>query len=225
MEFFLSQLLFKGDLSRIVYSKEDIAFRRRLETLGRGSVGDNTYNYITLNLPYAIYSQTGTYEEDDRDSVMSASQIVLGMHLYDRKLKLKSAAMKVKYSATAFFARRDDVNIASQLLYWEKQPIFPVYFIVITEIANYPIPTPVFITLDSFDSNVEYAEKEWLTNSKIFPIKMEFTIRTYQALIENIDNIIRLPLRFSGMYGYNNDPYDPDCNPVLTEKTSLMFAD
>ena len=76
MEFFLSQLLLKGDLRKVVYSKEDIAFRRRLETLGEGTVRDKTFNYITLDLPFAVYSQTGGLEEDDRGFTQNAGQII-----------------------------------------------------------------------------------------------------------------------------------------------------
>lgn len=221
MEFFLSNLLFKGDLSRVVYSKEDIAFRRRVETVGKGDVENNNYNYINLDLPYAVYSQTGSYEEDDRGSTQNVGQIVLGQVQPESGIVLKAAALKIKYSATAFFARRDDINIASQLLYWEKTPKFPVYYIVQHELYGWPIDIPVFITLDSFDSNVEYAEKDWLEKSKIFPIKMEFTIRSYQTLIESIDRTIKLPIRFSGLYGYNEDAEEP----VYTETTSLIWAD
>lgn len=220
MEFFLSQLLFKGDLKRVVYSKEDIAFRRRIETIGNGSIENNQYNHTNLDLPFVVYSQAGSYEPDDRGATQNAGQIVLGQVQPDSGLIVKSAAVKTSYSATAFFARRDDVNVASQLLYWESTPKFPVYFIVEHVICGYPVDIPVFITLDSFDSDVEYAEKDWLTRAKIFPIKMNFTVRSYQTLIEAIDDGIELPVRFSGLYGYNKNE-----ELVLTEKTSLVWAD
>jgi hypothetical protein len=220
MEFYLSQLLFMGDLKRVVYSKEDIAFRRRVETLGKGDVQDNNYNYINLDLPYGIYSQEGTYEPDDRGSTQNAGQIVLGQIQPDSGLIVRAAALKVKYNATLFFARRSDVNVAAQLLYWESQPKFPLYFIVQHNLYGWPIDIPVFITLESFDMNTDYAEKDWLTKSKIFPIKCEFVIRSYQTLIESIDSDIKLPLRFQGLYGYNSDN-----DLVFTEKTSLVWGD
>jgi len=219
MEFFLSHLLFKGDLSRVVYSKDDIAFRRRVETVGKGDIKGDDYNYINLNLPFATYSQTGSYEPDDRGSTQNAGQIVLGQMQEESGLIIKAAAVKTEYSSTLFFARRDDVNVASQLLYWESTPKFPLYYVVQHELGGWPIDIPVFITLDSFDSNVDYAEKEWLEKSKIFPIKCKFTIRSYQTLIENIEDIIPLPIRFSGLYGYN------DQKIVYTQKTSLLWAD
>jgi hypothetical protein len=211
-------LLFKGDLSRVVYSKEDIAFRRRIETLGNGDIKNGEYNYVTLDLPFAVYSQTGPFEEDDRGSTQNAGQIVLGQVDPDSGIIVKAAAVKTKYNATIFFSRRDDVNVASQLLYWEKTPKFPVYYIVEHTINGFPIDIPVFMTLESFDSNVDYEEKTWLQQSKIFPIKCEFTIRSYQTLIEHIDNTIKLPIRFSGLYGYNDEEI------YFTQRTCLIWA-
>lgn len=221
MEFYLSQLLFRGDLSRVVYSREDIAFRRRVETVGSGvgREGMPEYDHLSLNLPYAVYSQEGSYEPDDRPAVMNAGMQVIGQTQPDSGINVKSAAVKIAYTATAFFSRRDDINIASQLLYWERTPKFPLYFIVEHVLAGYPIDIPVFITLESLDSNVSYQEKDWLVKSKIFPLKMEFTVRSYQTLIETVDSGLKLPIRFSGLYGYN------DHRIVFTQKTSLIWSD
>jgi len=220
MEFFISQKLFKGDLSRVVYSKEDIAFRRRIETVGKGDVKGQDYNYINLDLPYAVYSQSGSYEPDDRGSTQNAGQIVMGQMQPDNGVILKAAAVKIAYESTIFFSRRDDVNVASQLLYWEMTPKFPLYYIVEYNLCGVPMDIPVFITLESFDSNVDYAEKEWLEKSKIFPIKCQYTIRSYQTLIEKVDDGIELPVRFSGLYGYNKEN-----EIVYTQKTSLIWSD
>jgi hypothetical protein len=219
LEFFLSTLLFRADIKRVIYSKDDIAFRRRIETLGNGDVKLDQFNYVQLDLPFAAYSQTGPYEEDDRGSTQNAGQIVLGQIQPDTGIIVKAAAVKVKYNATVFFARRDDVNIASQLLYWEKTPKFPIYYIVQHTLAGFPIDIPVFMTLESFDSNVDYNEKDWLLKSKIFPIKLEFTIRSYQTLIEHIDDTIKLPIRFSGLYGYNDEEI------IFAQNTAMIWSD
>jgi len=218
VEFFLSELLFKRDLSRVVYAKEDIAFRRRVETVGKGRVDAGKYDVTGLDLPFAAYSQSGNLEPDDRSYAMNSGQIVLGQMQPDTGINVKAAAVMVKYSATAFFARRDDVSIASQLLYWDTQPKFPLYVIIQHRIAGWPLDIPVFITIDSFDSDVAYQEKKWLTDSKIFPVKIEMTIRTYQTLIEH-DGGYKLPLRFSGLYAYN------DQDIYFTHDTILNWAD
>jgi hypothetical protein len=220
VEFFLSQLLFKSDLSRVIYSKEDICFRRRLELVGNGDLQNQTFDYTRLDLPFAIYSQIGSYEPDDRSASMNAAAAVKGHIQPDTGIILKHLPVKIKYSATAFYARRDDVNIASQALYWETYPKSPIYFMVNFQLAGQPLDIPAFITLETVDSNVDYLEKKWLTDSKIFPIKIELTIRSYQTLIETLDGGKQmLPLRWAGLYGYNNERI------YLTQNSILMWAD
>ena len=225
IEFFLSHLLFNKDLSRVVYSKDDIAFRRRAEMIGTGMTRDQfeskSYPYLSLDLPFAVYSMSGSFEADDRIASMNAAAAVKGHMQPDTGIILKNMPVKIKYTCTAFFGRRDDVNVASQLLYWEQNPKWPLYFIVHHQIAGQPLDIPVFMQIESVDSNVDYTEKKWLEESKIFPVKIELTVRTYQTLIETTSEVgHKLPLRWSGLYGYNTN------NEVMfTQNSLLMFAD
>jgi hypothetical protein len=219
MEFLISSLLYKQDFSRVVYSKDDICFRRRVETLGKGDLAGGEYNHVSLDLPFTSYSQTGNYEPDDRASSMNAAAAIVGHMQPDSGVIVKNMPVKIKYSMTSFFARRDDVNIASQLLYWESNPKFPLYYIVHHTIAGYPIDIPVFMTIEQTEMNTDYQEKNWLQQSKIFPLKTDVTIRTYQTLIESIDPNVMLPLRFQGLYGYN------DSEIYFTQNAVLLWAD
>lgn len=220
MEFFLSELLFSGDLSRVLYSKEDIAFRRRIETIGRGDIKGKKLSYMTLGLPFAIYSQESTITEDDRGATQNAGQIVKGQIDPDTGIVVKAAAVKVGYQATVFFSNLDDVNVATQLLYFEKTPKAPLYFVVEGDVCGMPLDIPVFISLEDIDADPQYSAegKQFLTESKILPVKLKFTIRTYQTLIEDVEGRIKLPLRFSGLYAYNDEEV------VFTQKTSLIWA-
>ena len=220
MEFFLSKTLFKNDLKRVLYSKEDIAFRRRVETVGRGDIKGKKLSYMTLDLPFGIYSQETTIQEDDRGATQNAGQIVRGQIDPDTGIVVRAAAVKVGYTSTIFFSNLDDVNVATQILYFEKTPKAPLYFVVESDVCGTPVNIPVFISLEEIDSDPQYTAdgKQFLTEAKILPIKLKFTIRTYQILIEDIENTIKLPLRFSGLYAYNDEEV------VFTQKTSLIWA-
>jgi len=224
MEFLFSWLLYKKDLSRVIYSKEDIAFRRRVELLGKGDIKGQQLNVINLDLPFTCYSQTSSLEEDDRPAAMNSAAAVRGHYLPNLDIVMRHLPVKIKYSATCFFGRRDDVNVASQLLYWEMNPKGPLYFMVKHTLAGYPLEIPVFMTIESVDSNVDYAEKTFLESSRIFPIKVELTIRSYQCLIENIENTILLPLRFSGYGVYNQNRQTYYANECVMEFVETKFC-
>ena len=53
IESFLATILFKGDLSRIVYCKEDIAFRRRIELVDAANKDTTAIQPVSLQLPFA----------------------------------------------------------------------------------------------------------------------------------------------------------------------------
>lgn len=219
LEWFLSTLLFKGDVSRVLYSKEDIVFRRRTETVGQGFVkGENNINYVSLNLPFVCYSAAGSYEEDDRPASMNTSAAVKGWISPETGIVVKAMPVKINYQATAFFAKLRDVDKAATLLYWEQYPKAPLYMSVENDVAGMKVDVPVNVTIESIDQNPDYAEKDWLEKSKIFPVKIGLTIRSYQLLIEDFDNTIKLPVRFSGLYAYNDEDI------VFTQKTSLIWA-
>lgn len=219
LEWFLSTLLFKGDVNRVLYSKEDIVFRRRTETVGKGFVkGDNNINYVSLDLPFACYSAAGSFEEDDRTASMNTAAAVKGWVSPETGIVVKAMPVKINYQATAFFAKLRDVDKAATLLYWEQYPKAPLYMSVENDVAGMKVDVPVNVTIESIDQSPEYAEKEWLNKSKIFPVKIGLTIRTYQILIEDFENTIKLPVRFSGLYAYNDEDI------VFTQKTSLIWA-
>jgi hypothetical protein len=219
MEWLISSLLYKGDFSRVVYSKEDMCFRRRLETLGSGDVASSNVSYVSLHLPFSCYSQTGNYEPDDRPGSMNAGAAIRGQ-MQESGILVKYMPVKIDYTIVSFFSRRDDVNIASQLLYWEANPKAPLYYVVHHSLCGYPLDIPVYMSLDQTDMNVDYNEKKWLEESRIFPLKTKVTIRTYQTLIESIDKTTWFPLRFQGLYGYNGDN-----KIILTQSAVLLWAD
>jgi hypothetical protein len=150
---------------------------------------------------------------------MNAAAAVIGQVQPDSGIRVKFMPVKIQYTMSSFFSRRDDVNVASQLLYWEANPKFPLYYTVHHTIAGSPIDIPVFMSLEQTDMNVEYAEKDWLVKSRIFPLKTNVVIRTYQVLIEHIDKGMMLPIRFSGLYGYN------DKEVYFTQNALLIWAD
>ena len=82
LEAFLAKEFFKGDFSRVIYSAQDIVFRRRIELLDSGKDGEQL-NVTNLNLPFCSYMQVGDPEEDDRLATKNASLAVLGIYQED----------------------------------------------------------------------------------------------------------------------------------------------
>ena len=96
LEWFLSTLLFKGDVGRVLYSKEDIVFRRRTETVGKGFVkGDNNIKYVSLDLRFACYSAASSFEEDDRTASMNTAAAIKGWVSPETGIVVKAMPVKI----------------------------------------------------------------------------------------------------------------------------------
>lgn len=220
LEAFLSDLLFKGDLSRVIYSVPDITFRRRVELMDQGKSENLELSPLSLGLPYASYYQASDWEEDDRGWTQNVSQAIKG--LYDMQLYrfIRSLACKSTYKIQAFFSRRDDVRVAQQLLYWEKSPKHPIWLYSSFTWKEKPLAIPAYVTIESINTAPEWKDLDYLAKSRIFPIEIEVTIRSYQVLLPNINNIIPLPIRWSNPAIGASD----DDTIYITEETLLEFA-
>lgn len=224
IEKFLAELIFKKDYSRIVYSRPDAVFRRRIETLDKGKTGTEllkeSFKPISLELPFAAYSQETDWEADDRPYVQNASQAVLGIYDMNIYRRLRSLACKSKFKITLYFSRRDDVRIAQQLLYWEQQPQHPVWMYTVFNWKGKPIGIPANLTIESINTTPNWEELKFLESQRIFPIEVEVTVRSYQVIIPNVENVVRLPYRWQHL------PNDDDSDDIyITESTVLEFVD
>lgn len=218
IEKFFAELLFKKDYSRVLFSPSDSIFRRRIETLDRGKKDDTKLTPISLNLPFASYCQSSDWEADDRPFVQNTSQAVLGIYDMSIYRRLRSLACKSKYKAKIFFSSREDVRTAHQLLYWEQEPKHPIWLYSCFIWKGSPLAIPAFLTIDSINTTPDWEELKFLEQQRIFPIEVEFTVRSYQVIIPNIDGIVRLPYRFQ------NYDFDDENNMYLTEETLLEFV-
>lgn len=85
---------------------------------------------------------------------------------------------------------------------------------------------PCNITIENVDTNPAYEEKDFLENARIFPITVEFVVRSYQILIPNIDHIIDLPIRWGNKYSPETFDSQEDAaeNTFIVQEAILIWA-
>lgn len=219
IEWFISKLLFKGDLNRVCYAMPDATFRRRIELLDAG-VTEDSFNPISLQLPYASYYQSADWDADDRESSSQAGQAIVGEYIQDIYQRVRSIAVKSNYKINCFFSRRDDIRLAEQLVLQEKLPQSPIWLYSVVNWRGHKLGIPINITIDTVTTQPQWNELTLLEQQRIFPMEISLTVRSYFIQINNIDQIIPLPIRFQD---YADNWEDGDVI-YLTEKTILDFA-
>ena len=216
VETWLANLLFEGDMTRVIYSAPDISFRRRIELLDTGKTEDTEYTPISLNLPYASFFQTSDWEDDDRFAAKQTGQMITGDYDMTVYRHIRSRAVKSTYTVQILVARRDDVRAMAQLISWEASPKGPILLYHTAEWKGNKINIPIFTTIEKIDTKPSYNEKDFLEKTRMFPIEVTLTVRSYEVLIGNVNNVIDLPIRF-------NQPEEDD-TIYITKQAELEFA-
>lgn len=224
LETFFCDVLFKGDMKRIIYASEDIAFRRRVETLDSRQEynSDSPITPEGLDLPYLSYFPETDPEADDRATSVSAAQAIIGEWDEDFETNIRSLATKQTYKATIWVARREEARFFHLMLLQEKEPKFPIRYFYTLEWRGVNLSIPINITIENITTKPNFKQTDFLTKNKLFPIDIEMTVRTYQLVINSFDNYCQLPKRFSNVI----DDYD-EINPpteYITEKVVLNWA-
>lgn len=215
---FLSDVLFNGDISRVVYSEPSLAFRKRMESNYNG-MENGEIRAESLNLPFATFCQTSDFTPDDRLAAKNAALSIIGKYDTSINSRIRNLAYTQKYQATIFFSRRDDIRYAAHLLNWEQNPEFPIQTYTEVNYGGVVLPIPVIITINSVNTNPDYKEKDFLSKSRIFPVIVEFTILSYQLHVWGTD-LIKLPFKF---YNYDKGELKPD-SVCYTERAVLFFG-
>lgn len=222
LEDVFSLLLFEHDLKRFIYSAPDIAFRRRIELLDTEQAEEQLqYSAETLQLPFASYYRTGDPQEDDRPATKNIAMAVIGSYVESISQRIRFVSTKTDYQMILYFNSMEDTRKAHQLLFWEGFPDHELKSYVVVRFGKSTLKLPVFFKIKNIDTNPAYNEKDWLEKMRIFPVKVDMEVRSFQLLINNIKGAYPLPIRFANHGSLVDAAYDD--NIYYTEKVLLDF--
>lgn len=226
IEYFLSRVLFhtkegEPNGSRIIYSQDSLAFRKRIEFLDNQGFDENTeVNVTTLDLPFTNYSRSTAFEPDDRQASVTAAHMLIGDYDTLTSNYLKAMSVKSTFEGTAWFGRFDDAQMAFTRLQWEQNPKGPIWIVTPVNWYGVNLLIPSFITIEDLQFDPDFKEEAMLETLRLIPVKYKFTVRSYQVHYEKYDSV-SLPLRFGDKYKIK-DNMEYGTVP-LTEKVTLNF--
>ncbi len=224
LETFFSDVLFHGDIKRVLYASQDIAFRRRIQTLDTKQEYNEDSPIVPegLDLPFVQYFPDTDPEADDRAASVSAAAAIIGEWDEDFETNVRSIATKQSYKANLFVSRREEARFFHLLLLQEKEPKFPIRYYYTLEWRGVNLTIPVNITIEEISTTPNYEETKFLTKNKVFPISIGLTVRTYQMVVNSFENFCQLPKRFSNVIDDYNEINPP--TEYITEKVVLNWA-
>ena len=217
IEYYIAKLLLKKDLKRMVYAKDDVCFRRRMELVDSEKRDGAELSAVSLDLPFVSFYQDSNWKEDqDRNG---AGQMVNGIYCVDTGTFIRSMQVEADYNATCFFGRDDDARLAQQILTWEQNPQSPTWIYNAVNWRKRQLLIPTFVTFESIEYNPNYNEMDWLDKSRIIPIQLKMKVHSSQILMDrSVDGSI-LPMKLQNY----DDHMDDGAEVPITEESILGF--
>lgn len=173
-----ADVLFYGDLSRIIYASPEYNFKER----GRK-------NESNLNLPFMSYWLNVISDETDRKLFSNQINVDgLDLGLTAANIKPQITPLHLEYDALVFFSQDRDLKYASYLINKLHSNENVVYYYLQVDGTETVVKIPAFLTYD-VSYNPEFKEQDWLEENKIMSIAMTWNIDTLQlnVLNESID--------------------------------------
>lgn len=159
-------LLFKGDINRIIYASDGYAFKER-----------SRKNDILLGIPFMNYYLQGMFKDTGNRQLWNNEAQVIGLRdigQYQKELgrPIRAVPVRMSFESSVFFSQPFDAMYAYQKLADDSANEIILESTYLTE-NNLQISNSVFITYEPVWSP-EYTEQEWLQDNKIIPIGMNF---------------------------------------------------
>lgn len=173
---FLCNEIFPDDGSRLVYAKNEFAFRRRLQTQGGNE--NSEFQTNTLNFPFMNYAiqSSGVSRNTDR-TIKSHPLEVLGFYVPKLGRRLRATPLQIKFESTFFSTEESDIDYALSKFQWcmtEEYLLQPTITIEGVDFANFGS-----LTFDGTDYNANYDESDFLKENRIKTVGVNMTLDTY----------------------------------------------
>ena len=191
---YIAKMCLRNDSSRVIMASNDYAFRRRFETTDM-SINYNDLETSSLNFPFAnFWPQNSTITPDERFAAKTAALIYSGIEMGSTRVRAASVILSIP--TTIYFDREDDARMCTEKLYFESYNEH--YYSTKARYADNLFDLPISIEVTGLSFNPQFNETDWLKKQRIFPITVDFKVRTY----------ILYP------------PYQPDYNVEVSEDFS-----
>lgn len=189
-----ANMFFNGDKSRIIYSSDEYAFRKRANQ-----------NEGNLNLPFMNFYMVN-YDPGERTR-WNVNAYATGLFIPELQTKVRFAPIQLDYEASFWTHTNYDINYAFSEFVWDtdnKTILKPWVNIQEQEVAF-----PAHLSYDGLDFNPQYKENDWLERNKIHSASADFTVETLALKVnENISIPEEVVFNFAYSQGIEEGSFD-----------------
>ncbi len=171
----LGAYLFPNDPSRVIYSSNDHAFRRRLRLNSRDDISQFQIN--SLNLPFLNFAISSSGISSNTNRPWKSYPLELnGIMDWTLNKKFRLSPVNISFEATYLSDKEIDIQYAFSKITWDNalETILKPQLEIEGESFNN-------IGILSYDINYrpQYNENDWFEKNKIRTISLNFSIDTF----------------------------------------------
>lgn len=171
IEYHFKDILFKGDINRILWASNEYCFKER-----------SRFHEGLLNIPFMNYYLKEISPDTSPRALWNHEAQVRGLRDFDSYLSrfgkpIRLVPVRLSFESNVFFNQPFDAMYAFQQLKDDSANEIILYSSY-QSIDNNILVSPNFMTYTP-EWNPEYTEKEWLEQNKIISVGMDFEIITF----------------------------------------------
>ena len=167
-----TNMIFQNQPNRIVYSRDQYAFRQR--SIQTTKLNNTQVSLQTLDLPFLNYHGTpvvGTDRKYWKQELNSS-----GIFIEELGYKIKATPITLNYEATFYFHKESDNLQAFEKLAWDESNETQINYDVLVDseaVSN------IGILGYNLDYDGMYTENDWLDRNNIHTVKADFELQTF----------------------------------------------
>jgi hypothetical protein len=206
LETHFANMLFGGDSTRVIYSSNAYAFRKRSKS------NDGNLALPFLNFKIVDYSA-------GKREWWHANAYTTGMYLSDLEEKVQFAPVQIDFEATYWCHRADEMFYAASELIWDADNKTVVVAASI-DVDGTTVDLAGALSYAGPKIDPTYDENDWLERNKIHNISLDFDVNTFHL---KTNSSITIPTTVAFEWARSNTDVDDEDTFSYEETISLII--
>jgi len=180
LEKYFGQEIFKNDLSRIIYSSSEFAFRQRINKLYPSLTPP--YTSITasqMQFPFANYFRNSSWRIDSRPAIQNATAALYGFSISNEiPVPIRFLQTEMDFDFNFYFNRDDDAQNCYDILMWIQNPTPKQFSFPGLKYKNYSLDIPIILKTENITWTNQFKENDWLNKNRVIVVSATINVKT-----------------------------------------------
>ncbi len=188
-----SNLLYDGDQTRLVYTQNDNALRKRQ---------DGNFEDTNLFFPFMNYKRTPDFNPDPVSGRWNNKLYASGVYIDALGMKVKANPVNISFEGMIWLSTEQDLAETFRRLRMDADNFTELTYTVV--INGVELPLNLELGYDTLQYDPEFTDRDWLEKNKIHTIRVDFSVNTFLIETVNPDDTLEYSITEKVIYDFKN---------------------